>query len=62
MNSEQVHVLFSDATHSEVLTYFSCHQDAPNSGAVDRSDDRWRVFYESLPELSRAGVPEPLSD
>jgi hypothetical protein len=62
MSSDQIHVVFTDATHSAVLTYFSCQQDAPNSGVVDRMDDRWRVFYENLPELSRAGVPEPFSD
>jgi hypothetical protein len=59
---ETINVQFTDDTEATIKGYFGAPQDAseyPNMGAIERSDARWRAFYESLPSLISEDLPSP---
>lgn len=57
-----LNVQFTDSTDAVILSYFAGHQDPevyPNQGTVESSDDRWKVFFETLPSAVQSTLPAP---
>lgn len=57
-----VHVQFSDDTQRDIIAYFGGPQDPTvysNLAAIYTSDPRYDVWYYSLSEFSRQGLPTP---
>lgn len=58
-----VNVQFADETQESISYYFGSPQDPSvydNLGEVSLDDQRWRVFYDSMPEFFREYLPAPI--
>jgi hypothetical protein len=57
-----LNVQFSDATETTIVSYFGSPQDPvawPNQGAVDASDERWKIYFDSQPPITQRLLPAP---
>lgn len=57
-----LHVQFSDATQTEIVTYFGGPQDPAahvNLGTVKTDDPRWLAFYAKVNGANSLGLPVP---